>query len=203
MLFRGSLSLLLLASLGACAGKAPSTASPAGSSLVGADPWTLSMADDACTLSGAGATATTARCADLGELTLSGTSATSLGDAVARATVEREPTAGGARALLSTTGAQYVIRYDDWAPIEREVRAVITAERRATREARFADLSCATPSEVVVWYAACPSTGGVSDGCTAPVTTCGAPLTDGAACQHDRACASGVCDLGGTCVAAR
>ncbi len=193
----------LVPALAACGGTStgPATPNPSSRSLIGTDPWTLTMDDGACRLTGTGDTARDGQCTDLGgALALAPDVGANLGAAVGRVAIEREATAGGARGVLSTTGAEYVIRYDDWAAIERGLRAHIIAQRLAEREARYAALPpCATPGEVVVDYVACPGVGGVSDGCRAPEVVCGAPLADGAPCRLDRACASGACDVHGVC----
>lgn len=179
--------------LSACASSPAPGAAPRGPSLSGAGPWTVAFVDDACALSGTGATASLAKCDLLGELTLEGDLASSMGQKVAALTVRQEETAGGAVATLSTSTAMYQLEPSQWGPLVQELRATLTAARIAEREARFAGArSCPAP-QVVLSYDECPGDGTVADVCGPATVSCGAPLAAGAACLHNGACASQKC----------
>lgn len=195
--------LALAALLVGCTSTTPGPAAPSSRSLVGADPWTLTIGEGECTLTGSGGEATQGGCRTLGELGLAGQpAAAELGAKVAAMTIEREQAAGGVRAVLATPGAQYVIRYDDWSPVERQLRALLRDARIAEREDKLkARPACPTAGQVVLTYDACPPVpgAGAADVCGPPAVTCGAPLAAGAACTHHAACASGACSFEGTC----
>lgn len=202
--------LLLAALVMGCTSTTPNAVTPSATalssrSLVGADPWTLTIADDECTLRGSGGAATLGACRGLGELRLEGLpAAADLGAKIQAMTIEREEAAGGVRAVLTTTGAQYLVPYVEWSAVERQLRGLLRDQRVAQREKTFENLPACPAGQVVLTYDGCPGAPGApgpdpSDACGPPVHTCGAPLGDGAACTHNAACASGACSLEGTC----
>lgn len=196
-------TFFLLAAVGCASttGPAKSPTDSRTSSLVGDKPWTLAFPKDLCTITGQGANAQQGSCEDLGSLKLAPALAQDLGAQVAAMRLdEGPPEDGGTRALLSTSNAEYQINFSQWRAMVPQLRAALLEARIEERESRMRGAPACPAGQVLLDYDSCPSVGGVSDACGAPVQTCGAPLAEGQSCRHHGACSSGKCGWkSGTC----
>jgi hypothetical protein len=196
----------LVFALALSASCAPSKSSSASSgstpgALTNDRPWHVTFVDDACTLSGVGALASSGKCDQLGELNLEGRpEATSMGRDVAALRLYQGETAGGAVATLSTNAATYRLDPAHWGTLLSQLRTTLTAARVAEREARFVGAPACPTGQVVLEFDRCPGDGTVADVCGPPSSTCGAPIATGSACSHHGACSSRKCGfLSGVC----
>lgn len=180
----------------ACSGS--STRSDA--NLVRGKAWTLSF-PDGCTLNGLDQLAKVAECPMLGNLQLSPNDASEFGLKVAALSVLEEETVGGNHAVLTHFGASYRVAQKDFAPIETAVRKTLSEQRITAREQHVGNVGKCAKGEVVHFHSECGPIpeGELADVCGPAVTTCGAPLANGAKCGFHGSCASGRCNALNTC----